>query len=412
MIFKDNFKVVIKGLDTNRSRSFLTILGIVIGIAAIILIMSIGRGAENLILGQIRGLGSQTIFIEPGREPQGPSNFAELFTDSLKQKDVDALRINSNVQGIKELTPTVMQVLPVTFENETVRTNIIGSSDLMAKILEIYPTEGAYFTDDDIRQKESVAVIGAEVRRKLFNQSDALNEKIKIKGKTFRVVGVLPKKGQVALFNVDEMVAVPYTTAQQYLFGINHFNAIIVQAESEEIVPRVVRDIESTLRETHNIDDPDKDDFHIMTQKNVAERVQTVTSILTILLVSVAAISLIVGGIGIMNIMLVSVSERTREIGLRKAIGATDREIMTQFLFEAIMLTSIGGIIGILFGVTLSFIASVALSRAVSLGWEFTFPVSPAIIGVVVAAFVGLAFGLYPARQAAQKSPIEALRYE
>ncbi|OGZ34321.1 MAG: hypothetical protein A3I88_03715 [Candidatus Portnoybacteria bacterium RIFCSPLOWO2_12_FULL_39_9] len=412
MTLKHTFKTAFNGVKTNKSRSGLTILGIIIGITAIILVMSLGKGAEELILNQIRGLGSQTIIIEPGQEPRGPSNFAELFTNSLKQKDVEALKNPANVQGLKELTPNVMQVAPISFENESVRKNIIGSSELITEILEIYPNEGSFFTDDDIRQKNSVAVIGSKVKKELFGDSDALGKKIKIKGRSFKVVGILPAKGQVALFNIDELVIVPYTTAQLYLLGINYFNSIIARAENEKIVPQVVKSIELTLRETHNITDPEKDDFHIATQALAVERVGMVTGILTALLVSVAAISLVVGGVGIMNIMLVSITERTKEIGLRKALGATNKDIMLQFLLEAMILTGLGGIAGIIFGGLLSFIASFILSRIVSLDWTFAFPVSAALLGLAVAALVGLIFGLYPARQASLKSPMEALRYE
>src|SRR3989338_2840325 len=412
MTLKHTFKTAFNGVKTNKARSGLTILGIIIGITAIILVMSLGKGEEELILNQIRGLGSQTIIIEPGQEPRGPSNFAELFTNSLKQKDVEAIKNPANVQGLKELTPNVMQVAPISFENESVRKNIIGSSELITEILEIYPNEGSFFTDDDIRQKNSVAVIGSKVKKELFGDSDALGKKIKIKGRSFKVVGILPAKGQVALFNIDELVIVPYTTAQLYLLGINYFNSIIARAENEKIVPQVVKSIELTLRETHNITDPEKDDFHIATQALAVERVGMVTGILTALLVSVAAISLVVGGVGIMNIMLVSITERTKEIGLRKALGATNKDIMLQFLLEAMILTGLGGIAGIILGGLLSFIASFILSRIVSLDWTFAFPVSAALLGLAVAALVGLIFGLYPARQASLKSPMEALRYE
>lgn len=405
-------KTSLKSLKINAFRSFLTILGIVIGITSIILIQSVGTGAQNLILNQIRGIGSQTIIVEPGREPQGPSDFIELFSDSLKLRDVEALKNPANVQGIKELTPSVMQSLSVAFENETKRVNVLGTSGLFAKILEIYPEKGIFISAEDIDQKARVAVIGSEVKQELFGDSNALGEKIKIKGLSFRVIGVLPAKGQVSLFQIDDLVIVPYTTAQQYLLGINYFHRIIVQAENEEIVPRVVKSMEQTLRELHTIDDPEKDDFHIHTQADIAARVSTVTDILTILLISVAAVSLVVGGIGIMNIMLVAVTERTREIGLRKALGATDRDILSQFLFEALLLTFLGGLIGVLLGALLSFITSLILTKIVSFGWEFTFPISAALLGLGVSTCVGLVFGLYPAKKASAKSPIEALRYE
>lgn len=412
MTSKDIFKTAFFGLRANKTRSILTIIGIIIGISSIMLVMSIGQGAENLILNQIRGLGSRTIIIEPGREPSGPSMLAEIFTDSLKIREVEALKNPANVPGLKGLTPVVMRVAPVTFENETLRTNVIGISELMFEILDVYPSEGYLFGDEDVRQMAGVAVIGSEVKRKLFGSLDALGQKIKIKGKNFKIIGVVPPKGQVALFNVDDMVAIPYTTAQKYIAGINYFSPLIVQAENEEIVPRVAEDIKSTLRELHNITDPEKDDFHITTQADAVERVNTVTGIITALLVSVAAISLIVGGIGIMNIMLVSVTERTREIGLRKAIGATDNDILMQFLTEAVMLTFVGGLAGIIMGTGFSFVGSLILGKFVASDWPFSFPLQATILALGVSVFVGIIFGLQPARQASRKSPIEALRYE
>ncbi|MDP2927138.1 MAG: ABC transporter permease [bacterium] len=407
------FKTALNGLKANKSRSSLTILGIVIGIAAIILIMAIGQGAQDLILNQIRGLGSETIFVGPGREPQGPSEFTEILSDSLKNKEVEALKDPAMVPGVKRLSPIVLQVMTVAFENETKRINVVGASDLLMEIMEIYPEKGIFFGEEEIKQYSSVVVLGYEVKKELFGDSDALGEKIKIKDRNFKVIGALPQKGRVGMFDVDNMVVVPYTTLQKYVLGTNFYNTILVQAEGEAAVTRVAGDIERTLRELHNIDDPSKDDFHVMTQVSMAERVGIVTDALTALLLSVAAISLIVGGIGIMNIMLVSVTERTREIGLRKAVGATENDILIQFLLEAVLLTAIGGIIGIAVGAGFSFLTSLILTQVVGFGWGFSFPFSAAAAGLIVSSLVGLIFGLYPARKAAaKKDPIEALRYE
>jgi putative ABC transport system permease protein len=406
------FKTAIMGLRANASRSILTILGIVIGIAAIIVVVAIGDSAQAMILGQIGGLGSKTIIIEPGREPQGPSDFSAILSDSLKEKDLVALKNKANVPGLKDLTPNVVVPGSVSYQGQTYRGMTIGSSAFLSRVLNIQPTEGIFFGDEDIRQHATVAVIGSKVREKLFGLSTALGENIKIKDKNFRVIGVLPPKGQVSIINVDDVVVIPYTTAQKDLMGINHYNSIMAEAATEEGLARTANDIKLTLREIHDITDPAKDDFHVMTQADIADRAKMITDILTYLLVSVAAISLIVGGIGIMNIMFVSVTERTREIGLRKALGATDNNILMQFLMEAVLLTAAGGVIGILLGAGISYLAAIVLSQIVSMSWTFTFPVSAALIGIGVSTLVGLVFGLYPAYKAAHKNPIEALRYE
>lgn len=401
----------LKGLSTNRSRSILTTLGIVIGITAIMLVVSLGAGAQNLILGQVQGLGTQTIAVVPGREPKGPSDVTALFSDSLKQKDINLLNNKINVPGLDKIMPVVYGAAVASYEANTYQVSIFGATEMMADIFDLHP-DGQFIYREDVISKADVAVIGSKVSSHLFENVDPVNKTVKIKGRNFKVAGVLPATGGGSLFNFDDMILVPYTTAQDYLLGIKHFNRVIIEAKKGYSVDTVANDIKLTLRESHNITDPAKDDFFVQTQQDLANRLSTITDALTYFLVAVASIALFVGGVGIMNIMLVAVTERTREIGLRKALGATGRDIMSQFLLEAVLLTVIGGLIGIILGTLLAFLVSVGLSKGLGVNWQFVFPLNGAILGFVVSALVGLIFGGYPARQASKKSPIEALRYE
>lgn len=411
MTYKHTFTTALTGLTTNRSRSALTILGIVIGITAIMLVVSLGAGAQELILGQVQGLGTNTIAVIPGREPSGPSDVAFLFSDSLKEKDIVALKNKANVPGLKSLMPTVFGAGSASYNSNTYQTSIFGATDLMVEIFDLHP-QGEFFSADHVSSRSDVAVLGSKIATKLFEDEVPLDKKIKIKGRNFKVIGVLPETGGGSLFNFDDMVLVPYTTAQDYITGKKSFNRLIIQAYTDKDVPVTAEDIKLTLRDSHGITDPDKDDFTVQTQQDLANRLSTITNALTYFLVAVASIALFVGGVGIMNIMLVSVTERTREIGLRKALGATDKDILTQFLLEAVLLTAIGGLIGIILGASLAFITAIGLSRGLGVNWTFVFPWAGAFLGLSVSALIGLIFGGYPARQASKKSPIEALRYE
>lgn len=417
MNWKQTILTSTRGVTANKSRSLLTILGIVIGITAIMLVVALGAGAQNLILGQIAGMGSKTVVVIPGREPSGPSDAASVFLDSLKEKDIRALTSKANVPYAEFVMPIAFGTARMTYGNETYQATVFGggsetTEDVMSLIFDIHPEYGQFFTAADVRGRAAVAVIGDKVREELFGSDEALGQKFKIGTLTVKVVGVLKKEGQASFFNFDDMVIIPYTTAQTYILGRKYFDRFIISATEEQYIDQTAKDLEFTLRESHNIDDPEKDDFFVETQAGLAESVKTVTSALTGFLVAVASIALIVGGVGIMNIMLVSVTERTREIGLRKALGATSKDILSQFLLEAVMLTAAGGVIGIFLGTSLAFLASLALSYGLNLEWDFVFPWVGMILGLGVSALVGLVFGGYPAKQAAKKSPIEALRYE
>lgn len=401
-----------RGLRTNKSRSILTILGIVIGITAIMLVVSLGAGAQNLILGQIQGLGTQTIAILPGRAPSGPSDSAaSILSDSLKERDLVALENKANVPGAKTVMPAVIGAGDASYASEVYQVTIFGTGELAEKLFNLHFASGEFYDDIDVQGRAAVTVIGSKVAEHLFGYEDPLNQYIRIKGRSLRVIGVLKASGG-GLFNYDDMILTPYTTAQSYILGINYYSRVIVEAADGWDVNAVANDIKLTLRESHNIDDPSKDDFNVQTQQDLAATISTITGALTGFLAAVAAIALFVGGIGIMNIMLVSVTERTREIGLRKALGATDNDILSQFLYESVLLTAVGGVIGIILGSVLAFVISIGLSKGLGVNWKFVFPYSGAVLGLGVSALIGLIFGGYPAHQASKKSPIEALRYE
>ena len=410
MLFKYSIKTAVNGLKTHKSRSALTILGIVIGITSIILVMSLGQGAQNLILSQVKGLGATTVIILPGKISFGPSTAAQTMNDSLKEKDLNLIKSKANVPNAKYVMPMVIGAGQAVYGSNVYQVAVFGAGALVPDIFSISPDKGYFFTDDDVISRSAVVVIGYKVKQRLFENDEAVGQKIRIKNNTFKVIGVLPEKGSSSSF--DDAVFMPYTTTQQDITGTKFYSRIVVEVNAEVNLQSTVADITVTLRNSHNITDPLKDDFTVTTSADIAKTLGTVTSALTAFLAAVAAISLIVGGIGIMNIMLVSVTERTKEIGLRKALGATNKNILTQFLLEAVILTGFGGVIGIILGSGLSYIISILITKFAGLDWQFTFPISAAILGIVVSSLIGLIFGIYPARQAAKKSPMEALRYE
>ncbi len=410
----NTFELAVHGLKSKPSRTFLTLLGVAIGVAAVVIIASLGAGTQTLITDEISGLGADLVAVQPGGEPTSMADMANvLYSDSLTQDDIDAILKKKNVPHAVDATPFVLVPGNVTYYNESYVPQIYGTEvEVLSDMFDVYVEEGEFFGEGEIKEKAAVAVIGYKVNQELFGQVSGLGKRISINGKKFRVIGIYPKTGQKMFTDIDTLVIIPYTTAQTYLTGEDHFNEIWVRIDDSANARRTEQDIELTLRELHNLEENEDNDFVIRTPESIMEQVNTILLSLTIFLTAVVAVALVVGGIGIMNMMLVSVTERTREIGLRKAIGATDTDVLSQFLIEAMLLTFMGGAFGIVSGALISYGAGLLVLHFSSLNWTFQLPVAVSVGALVFSVVIGLVFGLYPARKASKKSPMEALRYE
>jgi putative ABC transport system permease protein len=404
--FSTSWQVARRSLLINKVRTALTILGIVIGVMSVILMLSLGRGAQSLILSQVSGFGSQTIFVESGSGDMQGGN-PGMIKQSLKLADMEKLRKLSTIDLVSAV---LMFNERLVYQDQDRKIQLVGVVPEQQVMDNSYPIAGRFFESDE---NAPVAVVGYKVANDVFGSSeDALDQRVIIKKRSFRIIGVMEEQGTKFFTDFDNNVYIPLKVAMD-LYGVDYISYITVRAVGS--VDLAKEDVLLAMRESHNIDNPTgdlaKDDFLVTTPVDAAAIVATVGTVLTLLLTSIAAISLLVGGIGIMNIMLVTVTERTREIGLRLAVGARRRDIMRQFLIETMILTLGGGAIGILLGIGLAAIAAAVLAQFVS-GWQMVIPTSALVSGIGVSVAVGLLFGLYPARRASQLNPIDALRYE
>ena len=394
-------------LSANKARSGLTMLGIIIGIASVIAMTAIGQGAQNSVSASIQSIGANLVMIMPGatRSFGGPSG-GRGGAQTLTVDDASAIASEvSNVSGVvREVTAREQVVGTGTNTN----TSLTGTEPSYLAVRNVAIDEGNFITDQNVASGDKVAVLGPTTRDDLFGvgATGVVGQTIRISGAEYTVIGITVSKGGSGFSNADDMIFVPYTTAQRYLTGNKYLSEIDVQATSSDASTQVQNDITSLLLSRHNISDPTKADFNVLNEASIIATASSVTGTFTTLLAAVAGISLVVGGIGIMNMMLTTVTERTREIGLRKAIGAKKSDINKQFLVEAILLTFIGGVIGVILGWLIAFgVTQLGILQA-------SVSVSSIILAFCVSAGIGIIFGYYPARRAAQLSPIDALRYE
>lgn len=413
MKFTDTINVAAKSLLRTRSRAVLTMLGIVIGIASVILMLSIGRSAEGFLLSQIAAFGSDLVIVTNGRGDIGRGDPAtqQLEKQTLTLRDYRRIGEQS---WVRAANPNLISQDTIGYGSESVITSVYGAGPGEIEVSTSEVARGSFLSDAHLDSRSRVVVLGNGIASKLFGETDPIGKSVKISKRNFRVIGVMEQGGTRFFTDLDQIAYIPVTSAMD-LYNRERLNFIMFKPVEGITVADAQNRVRLLFRDTHNLDNPEgdlaKDDFQVLSQEDAVRNAGVVSTILQILLASIASISLIVGGIGIMNIMYVTVTERTAEIGLRKSLGAQPEDIRNQFLIEAILLTGAGGVIGILSGMLFTYIGISAIA-AYQEGWSFVLPIDGIILAVSVSAAIGIVFGYFPARKASQLDPIEALRYE
>ncbi len=394
-------------LFINKLRTGLAMLGIVIGIGSVITLVSLGQATSQQVQNQIQSLGANLLTVIPGSQNSGAVRGAAGGGTTLTIDDAKAISTDPSITTVSNVSPEVNSRAQVTAGRNNANVQVIGATPTYLEVHKVTMAEGSFITDRENNGIAKVAVIGPQVETNLFSDgSDPVGQTIRLKGQSLTIIGVTVSKGGTGFFNQDNVIFVPLQTAQKELFGQDYLSSIALEAKSSDVMTNAQNQVGYLLLARHKLSDPSQADFTIFSQADILSAASSTTGTFTTLLAGIAAISLLVGGIGIMNIMLVTVTERIREIGLRKALGARKKTIITQFLIEAVILTFIGGIIGIIFGTLASFVIS-QLTHSL-----FIVSAESIILAIGVSGGIGILFGWYPAKRAADLQPIEALRYE
>jgi putative ABC transport system permease protein len=419
MRYRSTIKLALTSMIANKTRTLLTALGLVIGIAAVIIVFSTGDSINSLILGQVQAFGTDIIQSEArlpsnlkgsAKDTQSAQAMAQgVQLTSMKLGDMEAIDRLPNVKGsYADLTGQAL----VNYEDVSTKAILFGVSPYFIEVGTFKLSSGRFYTDEEDKGLAQVVVLGSKMKVKLFGDADAVGKLIRIKKGKYKVIGVMSERGSSGIISLDDFIYVPIRTMQKRLLGIDHVVGIISQLKDVSKGDETAEDIKALLRDRHKIEDPNKDDFSVMTMKEMLNTLGVITNALTLLLLAIVVISLIVGGVGITNIMYVVVTERTAEIGLRKAVGAKINDILAQFLIESVILTTLGGVIGSIVGVMISYAVSVVAQSYLKVDWQFVLPIKGFIVAGIFSIICGIVFGLFPARRAARLDPIEALRTE